>query len=54
VVRLEGRDHYLGPYDSPESHAEYRRLVAEWLADEKAISPTQPGVEAVSPPPSMS
>jgi integrase len=32
VVRIEGRDHYLGPYDSPESHAEYRRIVGEWLA----------------------
>ncbi len=28
VVRINGRDHYLGRYDSPES---YDRLVAEWL-----------------------
>jgi integrase len=26
------RDFLLGPHDSPQSHAEYRRLVAEWLA----------------------
>jgi hypothetical protein len=29
VVRLDGRDVYLGPYDSPESHEKYRRVVAE-------------------------
>jgi hypothetical protein len=33
VVRLNGRDHYLGRYDSPESHENYDRLIAEWLAD---------------------
>lgn len=30
-VTIEGRDHYLGAYDSPESHARYKRLVAEYL-----------------------
>ena len=30
VVRIDGRDHYLGPYGSDESHAEYSRLIAEW------------------------
>ena len=32
VVRIDDRDHYLGKYDSPESHERYHRLVAEWLA----------------------
>ena len=32
VVRIDGHDHYLGKYDSDESHERYRRLVAEWLA----------------------
>lgn len=32
VVTLSGRDRYLGPHDSPESRAEYDRLVAQWLA----------------------
>ena len=32
VVRLNGRDIYLGKYGSEESHAEYRRVIAEWLA----------------------
>lgn len=28
VVRLDGKDHYLGPYGSPESHERYERLIA--------------------------
>lgn len=32
-VRIEGRDHYLGSFDSAESRAEYDRLIAEWLAN---------------------
>lgn len=32
VVRLNGRDVYLGRYNSPESLMEYRRLIAEWVA----------------------
>lgn len=32
VVRIDGKDHYLGRYDSPESHENYRRVLAEWLA----------------------
>ena len=31
VVRLSGRDVYLGPYGSPESEAKYQAPVAEWL-----------------------
>jgi len=32
IVTLDGTDHYLGEYDSPESKANYDRLIAEWLA----------------------
>ena len=32
VVRIDGRDHYLGRYGSPESHEEYERCIAEWRA----------------------
>ena len=39
VVRLNGRDVYLGRYDSPESRERYDRLIAEWLA---AGRPTLP------------
>ncbi|HEX2953090.1 MAG TPA: site-specific integrase [Bacillota bacterium] len=29
-VELNGKRHYLGPYDSPESKASYQRLLVEW------------------------
>lgn len=32
VVRLSGRDHYLGAFGMPEAKAAYDRLIAEWLA----------------------
>jgi integrase len=32
VVTLGGHDHYLGRWQTPESKAEYDRLIAEWLA----------------------
>lgn len=30
-VTIDGKDIYLGKYNSPESHQEYDRLIAEWL-----------------------
>ena len=35
VVRLNGKDHYLGPFDAPNARREYDRLVAEWLANHR-------------------
>lgn len=32
VVRLDGKDIYLGPYNSPESLEKYHRLIAEWMS----------------------
>lgn len=32
VVTLNGVDFYLGPWNSPESRAEYDRVTSEWLA----------------------
>ena len=32
VVTLSGHDYYLGQHGSEESHQEYERLIAEWLA----------------------
>ena len=40
VVRIDGKDHYLGPYGSPESHEEYERLIAEWREDCNAMGGT--------------
>ncbi len=32
LVRIEGRDRYLGPYGSPRSKARYEAEIARWLA----------------------
>ena len=32
LVVIDGKQHHLGPYGSPESIAEYNRLIQEWLA----------------------
>ena len=37
VVRLNGKDHYLGEYGSPQSHETYQRLITQWLAVGKKI-----------------
>ena len=37
VVTLNGKDHYLGSYGSPESRAMYQRLLAEWLGNQQTI-----------------
>jgi hypothetical protein len=39
VVRISGNDHYLGKYDSPESHEKYDRLIAEWLGNGRLPTP---------------
>jgi integrase len=31
VVRLDGKDHYLGVHGTEASHEAYRRIIAEWL-----------------------
>ena len=36
VVRLNGKDHYLGEYGSPSSQEEYQRLIQAWLATNQA------------------
>lgn len=35
VVRIDGKDFYLGKYGSPESHQEYRRLVNDMVKAEQ-------------------
>jgi integrase len=50
VVRLCGKDHYLGRYGSAEANAAYERLIAEWLANGRTLpgtSPTEPTVNEV-------
>src|SRR5262245_46088401 len=38
VVRLNGRDHYLGKYRSEASRSEYDRLIAEWLSTGQRVT----------------
>lgn len=49
VVTLSGKDHYLGPWQSDSSRAEYKRLLAEWMASAKTATATDSAV-----PPSLS
>lgn len=42
VVRLNGRDIYLGPYGTPESRTAYERVIAEWLANGKQLPASRP------------
>jgi len=35
VVRLNGRDHYVGIFGTPEAETAYNRLIAEWLAKDR-------------------
>jgi integrase len=50
VVRIDGRDFYLGAYNSAASWEKYRRLVAEWLTARR-VDPTATPARAPEPPP---
>jgi hypothetical protein len=43
VVRIGGKDHYLGRYGTPESHERYERVIAQWRTDQ----PVSPGVSNI-------
>ncbi len=38
VVRLNGRDTYLGAHSTPESKERYRQVIAEWLANNRQLA----------------
>src|SRR5262249_37504945 len=38
VVTIEGKDVYLGKWNTPESRAEYDRLIGEWLAGGRRLT----------------
>lgn len=46
-VRIDGRDHYLGEYDSPESHKKYAEIIARWW-ESGSVNP-EPPAEPVTP-----
>jgi integrase len=51
VVVIKGKSYYLGPWNSPESKAEYRRVVAEqWSPDPGPTRTTGPVVVSAPPP----
>ena len=52
VVTINGRNHYLGPYGSPESHEKYARLIAGWRGRGPHPQPSLPPV-ADDPGPSI-
>lgn len=40
IVTIEGRDFYLGPHGTKASHAEYDRIVGEWLVNGRRLPKT--------------
>jgi integrase len=38
VVRLNGRDIYLGKHGSDQSHQRYEQVIAEWLANQRQLA----------------
>ena len=50
-VNIDGRDHYLGPYDSPESWEKYHRLLAEHAAGLRVEGLAPAGTARVAAPP---
>lgn len=37
IVTLNGKDHNLGPYGSPQSRRSYEDLIQSWLEDGKQL-----------------
>lgn len=42
VVTINGRDFYLGKFESPASHDEYERLIAKWQAGHGTLPTKRP------------
>jgi integrase len=57
VVTINGRNHYLGPYHSPESFEKYNRLIAEWSINNQSHPPNshnRANLLQIPNPPSLS
>ena len=48
VTRIDGRDHYLGTFGSPQSHERYERLIAEWRLRREHGAEKQPGPASIA------
>ena len=42
VVRLDGKDHFLGEYDSKESWEKYFQLLADWKRNAGLVATPEP------------
>jgi len=51
VVTITGKNHYLGPYGSPESYERYAQLIAEWRRNGRQVlpAPSSPGGGRTNP-----
>jgi hypothetical protein len=47
-VRIDGKEHFLGRFGSPEAKAAYDRLVSEWLSRGRSLTTTSGPAEPVS------
>src|SRR5689334_61633 len=50
VVRIKGRDIYLGKHGSPESWQKYYKVLAEWRTTGR-VEPVKPPESSVTPSP---
>ena len=48
VVRLNGRDIYLGTHGTPESKERYRQVIAEWLSNNRQLAVRREQAEATN------
>lgn len=48
LVVLKGKQHYLGPYGTPESLAEYNRLIQEYLATTPTVADAKAAPEGAT------
>lgn len=37
IVNLDGKDHYLGRYNTPESRTAYERIISQWMANGRKL-----------------
>jgi hypothetical protein len=54
VVRIDGKDHYLGKFGSPESVEKYHRVVGEWMVRGADVSAPEKGSPVTTPNPTVS
>ena len=51
VVTIDGKNHYLGPWQSPESHEKCAALIAEWKRNGATLPALSAGAPDTSSPP---